>query len=84
MAVGVFLRAHMTIVRQVAFVKVLAHIFIFLDVFGSQIPVPLRVDGLEIRMHRGCALHIVFAGIRAVGSRACKEQCAAGQRGEVG
>jgi hypothetical protein len=35
-------------------------------------------------MHRGCALHIVFAGIRAVGSRACKEQCAAGQRGEVG
>jgi hypothetical protein len=53
----------MTIVRQVAFGKVLAHIIVVLDVIGSQIPVPVRIDGFEIRMHRGCTLHIVFAGI---------------------
>jgi hypothetical protein len=53
----------MTIVRQIAFGKVLAHIIVVLDIFGSQIPVPLRIDGFEIRMHRGCALHIVSVGV---------------------
>jgi hypothetical protein len=37
----------MTIVRQVAFGKVLADIVIVLDVIGSQIAVPLRIDGLK-------------------------------------
>jgi hypothetical protein len=53
----------MTIVRQVASGKVLAHIIIVLDVIGSQISVPLRIDGFEIRMYRGCALHIVSVGV---------------------
>ena len=46
-AVSVFLTGHMTIVRQVAFGKVLADIVIVLDVIGSQIAVPLRIDGLK-------------------------------------
>jgi hypothetical protein len=53
----------MTIVRQVAFSKVLAHVIVVPDVIGSQVPVPLRIDGFEIRMHRGCTLHIAFAAI---------------------
>jgi hypothetical protein len=62
-AVGVFLSAHVTIVFHIAFVKILADVIVALNVIGSQIPVPVSIDGIEIRMRRGCALHIVFVDI---------------------
>jgi hypothetical protein len=62
-AVGVFLSAHMTIVLHVASVKILADVIVVLDVIGRQIPVPVSIDGFEIRVRRSCALHIVFVGV---------------------
>jgi hypothetical protein len=62
-AVGVFLSTHVAIVLHVAFVKILADVFVILNVIGSEIPVPLSIDGIEIWMRRRCALHIVFVGI---------------------
>jgi hypothetical protein len=73
-AVGVFLSAHMAIVLQVASVKILADVIVVLNVIGRQIPVPVSIDGIEIRVRRGCALHIV-----RVGRRASEEHCGAGQ-----
>ena len=51
-AVGVFLPAHMAIALQIAFGKILADPIVLLDVFRSQIPVPMSIDGVEILVGR--------------------------------
>jgi hypothetical protein len=78
-AVGVFLPAHMTIVLQIAFGKILADPIVVLDVFRSEIPMPVSIDGVKIRMGRGFALRVMFTGIVRVGGRACEKQCGARQ-----
>lgn len=57
------LPAHMAIVLQIAFGKILADPIVLLDVFRSQIPVLVSIDGVEILVGRGFALHVMFTGI---------------------
>jgi hypothetical protein len=61
--VGVLLAAHVTIVLHIAPGKILADVIVPLEVLGSEIPVPVSIHLVKIRMPGGCVLLVRSADI---------------------